>query len=446
MTDNGGNIKNTDCAVRETSLSTSRWLFLICFLVYAVSYVARGSFAFVRSTMIDDGAIGIGVAGAISAAYFIFYAVGQLINGFLGDRLSPFTMVCVGLTVVTLSNVAMTISQPAPLYVLWWGINGYGHSMLWSPVFFIISNIVNKKMRVFALTVISICAPVGKIASALVSSAALSGGRWQTVFFAVSIITLAVLVIWVARYLTLKKKIFIREAVSVGEPTDTQQTPQKAKGLISLLFASGVIIMLPAMLVHGLFYNGVVELIPSILSDEYSISASMAAIIEIIIPVLSIVGVFFANFVYFKLFGQNDMRSAAFLMGMTLVPMAIMLILAFFKREGYMIGRYADAVIFVTTYAFVYLLQFAFNHIAIVLLPAKFASFSRSSTISGIANAINYGGSAISTYGMTYALLKLPLWQTVLIWASVLIVAAILVSAAQRRWGRFAKAEAIEKG
>ena len=102
-----------------------------------------------------------------------------------------------------------------------------------------------------------------------------------------------------------------------------------------------------------------------------------------------------------------------------------------------MIGQYPDAIIFVATYALVYLLQFAFNHVVIVLMASKFARFSCAATVSGIANAINYGGSAISTYGMTYALLGLPLWQTVLIWGAALIVATVLVSCAVRRWSVF---------
>ena len=125
--------------------------------------------------------------------------------------------------------------------------------------------------------------------------------------------------------------------------------------------------------------------------------------------------------------------------GITLVPIGIMLLLGIFKTDGYMIGRYADAIIFVTTYALVYLFQFAFNHVIIVLMSARFAKFSCASTVSGIANAMNYGGSAISTYGMTYALMKLQLWQTVLIWGGVLIVATVLVGLSQHRWKTFSK-------
>lgn len=430
--------KNNNPIKAETNISTSRYLFAICFLVYCTSYIARGSFSFVRSTMIEGGAIGEEIAGAISAAYFIFYALGQLINGFLGDKLPPFWMVTVGLCVVILSNIMMSVAQPSLAYVLWWGINGYGNSMLWSPIYFLLSNVINQKVRAFALTAISISSPLGKITSALVAGAALVGGRWQSVFFAVTLILAAVLLLWVTGYIVLNKSIIAPKAENNTSSSDVIKD-KKSGGLLKILIASGVIIMLPSMFVHGLFYNGVVELMPTILHEQYSMSASMSAILEIIIPVLSIAGVFVANFVYYKIFKTNDMRSAAFLMGMSLAPIGIMLLLAFFRPEGYLLGQYPDAIIFVTTYALAYLFQFAFNHIVIVLLPVRLARFSCSSTVSGIANAINYAGSAISTYGMSYALLKLPLWQTVLVWGAVLVVAATLVSLAQRRWGRFLK-------
>ena len=430
--------KNNNPIKAETNISTSRYLFAICFLVYCTSYIARGSFSFVRSTMIEGGAIGEGIAGAISAAYFIFYALGQLINGFLGDKLPPFWMVTVGLCVVILSNIMMSVAQPSLAYVLWWGINGYGNSMLWSPIYFLLSNVINQKVRAFALTAISISSPLGKITSALVAGAALVGGRWQSVFFVVTLILAAVLLLWVTGYIVLNKSIIAPKAENNTSSSDVIKD-KKSGGLLKILIASGVIIMLPSMFVHGLFYNGVVELMPTILHEQYSMSASMSAILEIIIPVLSIAGVFVANFVYYKIFKTNDMRSAAFLMGMSLAPIGIMLLLAFFRPERYLLGQYPDAIIFVTTYALAYLFQFAFNHIVIVLLPVRLARFSCSSTVSGIANAINYAGSAISTYGMSYALLKLPLWQTVVVWGAVLVVAATLVSLAQRRWGRFLK-------
>ena len=307
--------------------------------------------------------------------------------------------------------------------------------MLWSPIYFLLSNVINQKTRVFALTAISISSPLGKITSAIVSSLSLSKGRWQSVFFSVTVISASVMLLWVAGYISLKKNIILPENKVEIKQNNAQK--KRNKGIFAILALSGIAIMLPSMFVHGLFYNGVVELMPTILYEQYSMSASMAAILEIIIPVLSIAGVFLANFVYYKIFKQHDIRSAAFLMGISLVPIGIMLLLALFRPNSYLIGQYPDAIIFVMTYALAYLFQFAFNHIVIVLLPVRFAKYSCSSTVSGIANAINYGGSAISTYGMTYALMKLPLWQTVVIWGAVLAVATVFVGLAQKRWGRF---------
>ena len=73
--------KNTDIkeSVREiekeTKLSSSKWIFLMCWLVYAAAYIARGNFSFGRSLMMDEGLVDAGIAGIISAVYFICYVV-----------------------------------------------------------------------------------------------------------------------------------------------------------------------------------------------------------------------------------------------------------------------------------------------------------------------------------------------------------------------------------
>ena len=56
-----------DAETKETKLSSSRWLFLICWLAYAAAYIARGNFSFARSLMMGEGIIDAGIAGIISA-------------------------------------------------------------------------------------------------------------------------------------------------------------------------------------------------------------------------------------------------------------------------------------------------------------------------------------------------------------------------------------------
>lgn len=425
---------------RETSIAVSRLLALTCFLVYACSYIARGNFSFVRSLMIDKALISVGTAGVISALYFIFYAVGQLVNGILADKRSPFAMVSVGLLIIAVSNLCMSFSMPAVVYCVLWGVNGFGQSMLWTPIFFINSNVMNSKVRYFSITAISLCTPAGKTSCSLLSGLALRGGKWESVFYMASLVILAVLVMWIAAYLCVSKKIIVN--LPEKKETDSECVPRscKTRDRLAVFVASGLFVVLPSLLVYGLFYNGVVEVIPNILSSKYELSASAAALLDSVIPIVGMSGTFICHFFY-RVFKRNEVRTAFWIMLLTVVPVAVMLCMSLASKNGYVFGQYADAVIFVLCYGLIYVLQLAFGHTVVSLMSMRFSKFALAATVSGITNAVNYGGSAIATYGMSYAVHSLPLYAIVMIWLAALAVACVTLFIAKKKWTVFAKKE-----
>lgn len=346
-------------------------------------------------------------------------------------------MVGIGLFVVALANAAMTLSMPAPVRIAVWGINGIGQSMLWCPVFYVISNMLHPKVRFVAITVVTLCTPVGKASCAWLSGLAIGGGKWQSVFLMASSVIFAVFVLWIVASLVLKKNLVAEHSA----PSKKDENAERGKGLFSLLLKSGVVFMLPAMLVYGLFLNGVVELVPSILVKEYGLSSTGAAWLDSLIPIVGSLGVVIGNLVYIKVFKRNDMKSALFSMLASLVPMAVMLSLTLGKNSGYLFGQFVDSALFVLTYGLVYILQLSYGHYSVSLVPMKFSKFAFAATVSGLANAVGYGGSAISSYAMNYAIEKLPLWQTVLIWAGCLVFASLCLAAALSRWNKFVKEE-----
>ena len=410
-------------------------MFALCFLVYSAVYIARGNFAYARTTMISDGVLDIGTAGVLSAVYFGCYAIGQLINGAAADKRPPFLLVTVGLCIIALSNAAMMLPVPALLRVFVWAVNGFGQSMLWCPVFYIISNVLHSKVRFTAITVVTLCTPIGKAACAWLSGLAVSFGKWQNVFLMASSVIAAVTILWITGVLTLRKDLVIPQT---AEKISSRETHKK-EGVFALLVKSGMLFMLPAMLVYGLFLNGVVELIPSILSKEYGLSAASAALLDSLVPIIGSLGVILSNLLYIKLFKRNEMKSALFVMFISLLPMLIMLALTLGKGEGYLLGRYADSALFVLTYGLVYVLQLSFGHFCVSLAPMRFTQFALAATFSGLANAVGYGGSAISSYVMSYAVERLPLWQTVLVWSACLAAASVFLFLALVKWNKFFK-------
>ena len=80
---------------KESTLSASKWLFLICWLVYSCAYIARVNYSTAIDGMKVAGIIDENIAGLISSVYFVVYALGQVFNGIISDKRSPFVMVII---------------------------------------------------------------------------------------------------------------------------------------------------------------------------------------------------------------------------------------------------------------------------------------------------------------------------------------------------------------
>ena len=423
---------------KESTLSASKWLFLICWLVYSCAYIARVNYSTAIDGMKVAGIIDENIAGLISSVYFVVYALGQVFNGIIADKRSPFVMVIIGLSIVTASNAAMfLVYTPSWLLVLWWALNGLGQSMLWSPVFFIISNALVPKIRFFAVTIIALCTPAGKISGYLFSGVSLGIGGWRGVFVMGAGVIFFAMLLWIAFWLSLRKDIYLdREGNASSKNSEEKKNSDSKRGNKVLFIASGMLIAAPSLIIHGLFLNGATEWIPSILQNTYGLSDSIAAYLSIIIPAIGAFGVFLCNLVYLK-FKKNEMSTAAFFMIISIIPVIVLYFLT--ASEGKMFGMTVEAILFTAMYGLLYILQLGYSHCLISLVPMRFSVFTMAATVTGINNAINYLGSAISTYGMSIAIERMKMTELMLLWFGLLAVASVFVVISIRPWNSFKK-------
>ena len=68
----------------------------LCSVSYFAVYIARNILGAVTPQMVEEG-YSEAFIGRISSLYFVTYAVGQLINGAIGDRIKAKYMICIGL-------------------------------------------------------------------------------------------------------------------------------------------------------------------------------------------------------------------------------------------------------------------------------------------------------------------------------------------------------------
>ena len=76
----------------------------LCGVSYFAVYVARNILGAVSPQMLASGFIEKYI-GTASSVFFIVYAIGQLINGFIGDKIKARYMMSFGLVLAGICNI-----------------------------------------------------------------------------------------------------------------------------------------------------------------------------------------------------------------------------------------------------------------------------------------------------------------------------------------------------
>lgn len=101
----------------------------LCILTYISAYLCRLNYASAILKIGADLEVNAAALGAVGSLFFISYAVGQLVNGFLGDRISPPRFILTAVVATGLLNVAMIFAGRLWVIALIWTVNGYVQSI-----------------------------------------------------------------------------------------------------------------------------------------------------------------------------------------------------------------------------------------------------------------------------------------------------------------------------
>ena len=135
----------------------------LCTVAYFASYFSRKTFAVVMVNMLEGGVIERDVAGIIGTALFVFYGAGQLISGYMGDKLSPKYLMFSGLMISAVCNLLMPILPNQYLMIPIWAINGFAQALLWPPIVRILSDNLSHEKYVSASLIVTCGAHVSTI-------------------------------------------------------------------------------------------------------------------------------------------------------------------------------------------------------------------------------------------------------------------------------------------
>ncbi len=107
----------------------------MCCLSYLAVYIARNVLSAVTPSLIENGIFTEKQIGNLSSIYFIAYAIGQLINGIIGDKIKAKYMMNIGLILAGIAGVVfpVLVSTPWAAFSVY-GFTGFLLSMIYAPM------------------------------------------------------------------------------------------------------------------------------------------------------------------------------------------------------------------------------------------------------------------------------------------------------------------------
>lgn len=196
------------------------WQFRIFWLLwgaYASYYLCRVNFAVAQPAILREFPDWTHAQiGLIPSVYAVFYAVGQIINGTLGQRYGARRMMTLALLVAATTNLLFSTAQSFRMMLVLWAINGFGQSAGWSLAVQTISHWNTSRRRGTVIGLLSTCYQVGNVASWLLAGVLVDSLGWRASFWIPSLVLFPMAIVFFS---------FLRDTPEeVGFPTVRDDT------------------------------------------------------------------------------------------------------------------------------------------------------------------------------------------------------------------------------
>ena len=111
-----------------------RSILMMCWVSYMLAYALRVNIAVVIPSLAAERGYSYTSIGLVTSLFFLTYTLGQLVNGYLGDKVSSKLMIISGLMLSAIFNIGFAVYPSLLAAAICWGLNGYAQSMLWAPI------------------------------------------------------------------------------------------------------------------------------------------------------------------------------------------------------------------------------------------------------------------------------------------------------------------------
>lgn len=385
------------------------------FMVYLFSYTMRLDYSATIVAIVEDLKISNTAASAAVTGSFITYGVGQIICGFVGDKISPVKMISYAMLGTILVNVSVSFCHSITVITVLWCLNGFFQAMIWPPLTRFVAEQLDKGKYSDAITVISMSASVGTVLIYLLVPLILRFSVWRNVFRCMGLFGVMVIIIW---YLSTKGRY---------QPKKIKSDNKVAKGnysFLKLISIAGLVPIFIIIILNGILRDGIQTWLPSFVNTQFNVSASASILSTAILPLLSITSMWIANILYRRL--KNEIKTTALIFA-----------IAFLATLPLALGLKIPFYLSVLLASIISACMHGANLMITAFIPKHFVKYGMVSTFSGVINSFTYIGAAASSYGFA-AVSDNCGWSAVLMgWSVVALLGTVISFLKIKKWTKF---------
>ena len=181
----------TDTALIRKKYERARWsVFISITLGYGLFYVGRLTLGIAKKPMIDAGIMDAYQLGMMGSAFYLTYAVGKFLNGFLADRMNIRRFMSLGLMVLALVNLVLGFTTYFGIFVVLWAVNGWFQTLGSAPSVVSLSQWFSKRELGTRYGIWSTSHFLGEAATFLITAILVSKMGWRWGFWGPGIVCL----------------------------------------------------------------------------------------------------------------------------------------------------------------------------------------------------------------------------------------------------------------
>lgn len=269
---------------------------VMCSIAYLAVYIARNILSAVSPQMIESNAFGVDTQkfiGKVSSVYFVAYAIGQLINGRIGDKIKGKYMIAMGLLMAGITNFlfAKLSSSPNGALVVY-AMTGFFLAMIYAPMMKIVAENTQPVHATRCCLGFTFASFFGSPSAGLLASVLV----WQSVFMASSAVLIFMAAVCFCAFTIFEKKGVVRYG---------QYKPlEKKGGNFKVLLEHRIVKFALIAVITGVVRTSVVFWMPTYLAQYLGFSSTKAASIFTVATLIISFTAFIAVFLYEKL-GRN---------------------------------------------------------------------------------------------------------------------------------------------